>query len=870
MELFDLEIPVRTTGSGLVKKDFADLEQAAVGSAAKAESAIQRLALPPQQVGVAMQKLAAETVAAGDGIAQSAAQAGASVDRVAQATGKLGTATTVSVQQATEALQRLGVPANQMDAALKRMGVTATTSAQRVVTSTARATGAIVEQTAAQRANTAAAGAVAPVVARTMGQVALDVQKATAAYRAGKLPLQEYRIALAAARAEAINLAGSISTLGARETMQFNGILRQTTVTAKGMGQGLGSVRGGMAALAAQALGAQTAVGSMASSLLMFAAGNAIAVGVVAGIAAIALAYRALTSDSRELAEAQDRITAALVKEAEVGLPATARAVRDLTAATRELIEQQGKVKRFSDLRDDFGGGGIPDILNPFATIAEKLRRNAAKAAQQAGTAVNQAQINQQQALVDLYEEEAQKLAETIRVRGLDQDSRRRALALARSVTSEAVKASLTIPQQNALLAASAALTDELTSADDKRRQGLTRLVTARKASAADERELRDELARSKAELAGMDAAYRRTSAGIERASVLTERITTIEAAFNKEVKATTATQKSAVDAIRDRVALLVEMGQTQGATAKTVDGLRSAVAALDALQQRANLTDAETLVLLRARIAATTELARLTAAVIPQPAPTFGREDAPIAPTREQRRDPFAGNQVFGAEAPEVTGFGDMTAPGKTLGQTFSEGIALGIESGTDRVTAAVRNVATQIADAAEARARMIADVAAQMGATLTDGLTSALAALVSGGSVKDVLGLMLQQIGTMAISFGLALIGIGALMEKAMAALASLNPIAVIAAGAILVGLGAAMRGAASKSFGGGAGGGGVRATSQPVTNVFRVPAVNLTNSARQATPVSVTYFGKGKDPGFERWLTQQVAGATARGVT
>jgi hypothetical protein len=644
-----------------------------------------------------------------------------------------------------------------------------------------------------------------------------------------------------------------------------------------------------MSAGIATAIGMSGAMGSLGGAMLAFAAGTGAALAVIAAIGAMVVAIQLLTKGMRAAEAQQDALTDSLVEQAKEALPDATRATQALTAATNELAEADKRVaanKGVFNFLNDIAERGDP-VAKLLATIVERIGRLPQARQREAATAVNQGQINSQQALVDLYAREAELVAETIEIRGKNTESVQRATSWQAFLNAEAQKSIYTIPQQNALLQASASLTDALTDKKEKQHKQTRSAIDLM----ADEVNL----------LVAMGQAYGATERTVGGLTAALAKVETMQGRANltgQDALKLVNARKAALEELArlkaadltttvEQVNALTALGQLQGATTVTVDGLRAAVARLNEIEAAGNLTQAETITLLRARIAAVEELTRLTpSGVTPQPA-TFGRpperfeagprpDAEPITPepfTPRQQRDPFEGNQRFGAEDAPAIGFGDMTAPGKTLGKSFTEGIAAGIKEGVATVQGAVKGVADALADAAAARQAEIAERAKVLGESLASGISNAIVSVASGGNITAALGGMIQQ-------FGAAVITTGTLMQAAMKALASLNPLAAIGIGAALVAFGSMLAGAASDSFGGGSvrGGGAGNAGLRPITTTYRVPASNLAQARESAmtgtmpkavTPISVNYFGKGRDPGFSRWLTEQVGQSQARGV-
>lgn len=182
-----------------------------------------------------------------------------------------------------------------------------------------------------------------------------------------------------------------------------------------------------------------------------------------------------------------------------------------------------------------------------------------------------------------------------------------------------------------------------------------------------------------------------------------------------------------------------------------------------------------------------------------------------------------------------------------------------------------------TSLMDAVQEVQDKLAAAAQQLAGTFQSALVAGIADAATGGNIGEILAgitaTMLSAIGEMAIEFGLAAIGIGALMEKIMTALASLNPIVVIAAGAALVALGAALRGAAQSSFGGTTASG---PSLQPINQTFTLQPTSTTSAPTAGTPAAATaaptfHFTLigADDPTVQRGVMQIVKNATARGL-
>jgi len=123
-----------------------------------------------------------------------------------------------------------------------------------------------------------------------------------------------------------------------------NAGLDQLRKTGPGARAGLRAVEIGARQLAFSAAGLSGGIGNLARGLLMFGGGSALMLGAVAGIGALALAYRHFTRDSREAAAAQIKLREELVKVAQA-----AREGR-LPGTQRIATQQEQRASRFAEL----------------------------------------------------------------------------------------------------------------------------------------------------------------------------------------------------------------------------------------------------------------------------------------------------------------------------------------------------------------------------------------------------------------------------------------------------------------------------------------------------------------------------------------
>lgn len=203
-------------------------------------------------------------------------------------------------------------------------------------------------------------------------RIAEDVRLATAAYQSGRLSLHDYAEALRFARheAEGLALAGgsrlarqlSEAELALVDTQLGLGRVAQQTTTAttaqqalaiattttthrlEGFGRGVGQVRRSLITLSASLAGVPGVIGRLSAGLLQLAVGNAVTLGVIGGIAAIAAGYRALTREARESARAVRELSETIAQQREAQKPESVRLAEQraqLSAALDRLIAQR-------------------------------------------------------------------------------------------------------------------------------------------------------------------------------------------------------------------------------------------------------------------------------------------------------------------------------------------------------------------------------------------------------------------------------------------------------------------------------------------------------------------------------------------------
>lgn len=113
------------------------------------------------------------------------------------------------------------------------------------------------------------------------------------------------------------------------------GSLGNLTQTSANSHKAINVLKSGMVGLATQATGTAGPVGRLAQGLLMFGGGSGLVLGVAAGIGAIVLAYKALTTDAKEATKQQEDLIRALDG---VGVHAQQTAARIKLSAARAAL----------------------------------------------------------------------------------------------------------------------------------------------------------------------------------------------------------------------------------------------------------------------------------------------------------------------------------------------------------------------------------------------------------------------------------------------------------------------------------------------------------------------------------------------------
>lgn len=141
----------------------------------------------------------------------------------------------------------------------------------------------------------------------SMAEIRAAVNRAGLDYRRGIIDLKEFASSLAFSRQEALQLSDQLGTLSSAQAADFLAVMKNTEVAAGKAGVGINSLRGPLTAVASHMAGLNGSAGNAASVLLSFAGGNMLALGVVAGVGAMATAFHYLNREAEETADKADK-----------------------------------------------------------------------------------------------------------------------------------------------------------------------------------------------------------------------------------------------------------------------------------------------------------------------------------------------------------------------------------------------------------------------------------------------------------------------------------------------------------------------------------------------------------------------------------
>jgi hypothetical protein len=181
----------------------------------------------------------------------------------------------------------------------------------------------------------------------------------------------------------------------------------------------------------------------------------------------------------------------------------------------------------------------------------------------------------------------------------------------------------------------------------------------------------------------------------------------------------------------------------------------------------------------------------------------------------------------------------------------------------------------------AAETTQRLQQSFAGGVVMTFADALAAGFEAAMASKSISEGFkafgSVLLQGLGGMLQQFGTAALLANKLMIKLMGSMASMNPVAGIAASVALIALGGALKGAARSAFGGGAppppmtapamGGGASGGNMTMPTAYYGPTSAGSANTIERINPISVTIIGP-NDPTAQRQMQELLRNAQRRG--
>lgn len=176
-----------------------------------------------------------------------------------------------------------------------------------------------------------------PTTANALSRISDDVATATADFKAGIISVQDYEVALAHARNEAIALRRTTGQLSGQELSQFTTIVDQTTPKQERAATGTRAWSRALVSLGVQASGASGAVGAVARTGLQLAAGGAIAAAIGVGMAGIISLYGLWQREAREAKKAHEELYADIQQAADAIIPEAIKRERQ-----RQQLEQEG------------------------------------------------------------------------------------------------------------------------------------------------------------------------------------------------------------------------------------------------------------------------------------------------------------------------------------------------------------------------------------------------------------------------------------------------------------------------------------------------------------------------------------------------
>jgi hypothetical protein len=315
------------------------------------------------------------------------------------------------------------------------------------------------------------------------------------------------------------------------------------------------------------------------------------------------------------------------------------------------------------------------------------------------------------------------------------------------------------------------------------------------------------------------------------------EQYNALLAAFKKLADEDAAARKKILDAMRDEAALLVEISGQRQLTTPEIARLRGVYDQLTEALKRKNLTSREELDLTKAQTAALAELAKQTSATFNTKGSTFGQGTDIGRP-----KTPGLDKITFGADRDRT---GDFFAGGSL--ETFDEDLRKAGDRAANRVKTAMDETADKIEAAAKDMQTRIANgLASALGDAISGGFERGIAAGSIGEGAKVLIATLLSALGSAAIAFGTGALAIAIQMELIKRNLMSLNPAGAIPAALLMIALGGALKGVASRMFNSGSGatgGSGGSSTPTNTTSNITVGSTGTVTRTGQSAPAPTT---------------------------
>lgn len=201
---------------------------------------------------------------------------------------------------------------------------------------------------------------------------------------------------------------------------------KEMNATAGRLGPGINSVRSALTSMTASMLGAAPGVGQLTGVLGSLALGSTLMVGVLAGVAAVAGAYRLFTEDARKAAEQQKKLTDSLLEwyrakqaggEGAQQIEATTKAIAqeqvEIDKLTKKLVELNNAYNAKTGLRDESAIAATKSQIAALTKTIEEQQQaiTARQTADSQSIASAALQLERQRALNDAFGNGAVALA---------------------------------------------------------------------------------------------------------------------------------------------------------------------------------------------------------------------------------------------------------------------------------------------------------------------------------------------------------------------------------------------------------------------------------------------------------------------------